>query len=189
MNDIVNEEQKTKKKDRFAIFILLLILFLTVSIGYAIVSTNLTINGSTVLKRSEWNVHLENPRVTSGSSFVQSGPTITSNGTIVSFGIALDRVNDLFELSADVYNEGTMDAKLSSFVKSGLTTEQEEYVEYDVTYADGTALSAGDVISAGERVTVKAKVKYVKLFPINEDDLTDTHVDVSLVFKLDYVQN
>jgi len=182
------EEKQERKRDKLPLIILILLLLLTVTVGYSVVSTNLTINGNSSFRRSEWNVHMENIKVVTGSNLVVTSPTVTSNGTIISFAVDFNIVNDTFEFTTDVYNEGTIDAKLSSLVKSGLTSEQEEYVEYDITYADGRPINVNDVLNAGEKAKIKVKLKYLKLFPIDEDDFSNSMVTVSVVFKLDYVQ-
>ena len=182
------EEKKKKIRDNISIIVFILLMLISVTIGYAIVSTNLTINGITNLKRSEWKVHFDNVRQGVGSEFVVVAPTATSNGTIINFSVDMNKKDDVYEFTVDVYNEGTIDAELSNYLKVGLTSEQEEYVDYDLTYDDGSALNVGDKLFAGERKKLKVRVKYLKLFPINEDDLTDTAVQVNLSFKVDYVQ-
>ena len=185
------EEEKIIKKDkrrvRTIIFFLLLLLMM-VTIGYSIVATNLSINGITSIKRSEWIIHFDNIRILTGEDLTVEPPSFTNNSTIVDFSIKLDRANDLYEFLVDVYNEGTIDAKLSNYIKTGLSDEQLEYVDYGLSYSDGSELNEGDVVLAGERKTIKVKVKYLKLLPIDEEDMNNKREEVNLSFKVDYVQ-
>ena len=147
------------------------------------------INGTTNIRRSEWDVHFSDLNVITGSNLTVVAPSINSNATIINFSINLDKVNDLYELVAEIYNEGTIDAKVSGYTKLGLTAEQEEHVEYNVTYLDGTPINEGDYLRAGEKKKIKLKVKYLQLLPINEDDLNDLYETVNLTFKIDYIQS
>ena len=125
MNKIKEKEERNKKN--YVIF-LIIILLLFISIGYSLVSSNLVINGVTNIRRSEWNVHFSNVNVTNGNELTVVPPTINNTGTIVNFSVNLDNVDDKYEFVVEVYNEGTIDAKVLDCVKIGLTQEQEQYV-------------------------------------------------------------
>ena len=88
-----------------------------------------------------------------------------------------------------MFNEGTIDAKVTDCIKLGLSQEQEEYVDYKITYLDDSSINEGDILRAGEKKKLKVSVRYLKLLPINESDLTDLYETVNLSFKVDYVQN
>ena len=185
MNKIKEKEERNKKN--YVIF-LIIILLLFISIGYSLVSSNLVINGVTNIRRSEWNVHFSNVNVTNGNELTVVPPTINNTGTIVNFSVNLDNVDDKYEFVVEVYNEGTIDAKVLDCVKIGLTQEQEQYVNYNVTYLDGSSINEGDVLNAGEKKKIKVSVEYLQLMPINEDDLTDMYEVVNLSYKIDYIQ-
>ena len=185
MNKIKEKEERNKKN--YVIF-LIIILLLFISIGYSLVSSNLVINGVTNIRRSEWNVHFSNVNVTNGSELTVVPPTINNTGTIVNFSVNLDNVDDKYEFVVEVYNEGTIDAKVLDCVKIGLTQEQEQYVNYNVTYLDGSSINEGDVLNAGEKKKIKVSVEYLQLMPINEDDLTDMYEVANLSYKIDYIQ-
>lgn len=181
-------EKKKTKIDSLIIFILAFFLIISVSVGYAVVSTNLKINGSSNLRRNEWNIHYANLNTVTGANLVVTAPHYDSSGTIIDFKINLDNEDDLYEFTVDIVNEGTIDAKVNNLVKTGITAEQEEYLEYDLTYNDGSSINTGDLLRAGETKKVKVKVKYVKLLPIDENNLVNAREEIDLSFILDYVQ-
>ena len=182
----IKEKEERNKKNYVIFFIIILLLF--ISIGYSLVSSNLVINGVTNIRRSEWNVHFSNVNVTNGSELTVVPPTINNTGTIVNFSVNLDNVDDKYEFVVEVYNEGTIDAKVLDCVKIGLTQEQEQYVNYNVTYLDGSSINEGDVLNAGEKKKIRVSVEYLQLMPINEDDLTDMYEVANLSYKIDYIQ-
>lgn len=185
MNKIKEKEERNKKN--YVIF-LIIILLLFISIGYSLVSSNLVINGVTNIRRSEWNVHFSNVNVTNGNELTVIPPTINNTGTIVNFSVNLDNVDDKYEFVVEVYNEGTIDAKVLDCVKIGLTQEQEQYVNYNVTYLDGSSINEGDVLNAGEKKKIKVSVEYLQLLPLDENDLTNNYEVANLSYKIDYIQ-
>ena len=185
-NETVKESNSSSRKN--AIFIIILLL-LCVSTGYSLVSSNILINGTTNIRRSEWDVHFDDVSVITGNNLTVVPPTINNTGTIINFSMNLDKANDLYELVAEVYNEGTIDAKVTDCTKLGLTQEQEQYVNYSITYLDGSPINEGDILRAGEKKKLKVTVKYLQLLPINEDDLSDLYEIVNLAFKVNYIQN
>ena len=185
MNKIKKKEERNKK-NYVIFFIIILLLF--ISIGYSLVSSNLIINGITNIRRSEWNVHFSNVNVTNGNELTVVPPTINNTGTIVNFSVNLDNVDDKYEFVVEVYNEGTIDAKVLDCVKIGLTQEQEQYVNYNVTYLDGSSINEGDVLNAGEKKKIKVSVEYLQLMPFNENDLTNNYEVANLSYKIDYIQ-
>ena len=185
MNKIKKKEERNKKN--YVIF-LIIILLLFISIGYSLVSSNLVINGVTNIRRSEWNVHFSNVNVTNGNELTVIPPTINNTGTIVNFSVNLDNVDDKYEFVVEVYNEGTIDAKVLDCVKIGLTQEHEQYVNYNVTYLDGSSINEGDVLNAGEKKKIKVSVEYLQLLPLDENDLTNNYEVANLSYKIDYIQ-
>ena len=153
------DEKKTKRKNEDNIFVIsvIILLLITVTIAYSLVSTSLNINGITHIRRSEWNVHLDSVNTVTGRDLIVTAPTIDNSSTIINFAINLNKPEDIYEFTVDAYNEGTVDAKVSSVVKAGLSTEEEQYVDYAITYADGSEIQPDDFLGAGERRKLKVK--------------------------------
>ena len=86
-----------RKKKKSLIFIIT-ILIMCFGIGYAYLTTTLSINGVTDVDANNWNVYFDNVQITDGSvtgDQVTTAPSIDSIGTTVSYHI---RVASIFEL-------------------------------------------------------------------------------------------
>ena len=71
-----------KKSKKRLNYLLVIILLLLVSVGYAILSTNLNIVGSSQISAPTWDIHWENVQVKTGSVSATT-PTIDTNKTTV----------------------------------------------------------------------------------------------------------
>ena len=110
----------------------ILVCVFTLTIAYAALSAVLTISGSAEVVASNWDIHLENARVISGS-VSKNAPSI--NGNTLSFNAHLDVPGDYYEFVVDVVNEGTIDAMIDSIVVTPtLTDSQKKYLKYEVKY-------------------------------------------------------
>ncbi len=69
-----------KRKNMYS---LLVVLFLCLGLGYAALTTNLSINGTAHVDNATWNIYWDNVQVTTGSVTAPT-PTI-SNQTTVSY--------------------------------------------------------------------------------------------------------
>ena len=66
--------KRRRKKNLLFLFILLL---LFISMGYALISTQLIINGETTISRNVWSVYWDNPVVAEGS-VVETLPVLSA---------------------------------------------------------------------------------------------------------------
>lgn len=158
----------------------LLIAVFCVSIGFAALSTGLTIQGTATAKTTKWEVGLANPTKTGGVT-PTTAPTIS--GTTLSYAVSLNQPGDYYEFTVQVKNTGSIDAKLSA---APTITGTSTYMTHTVTYSDGTAVAANDTLAAGATKTLKVKVVY-------NTNLTAAQLptaDSSTTFKiaLNYVQ-
>ena len=117
------------KRTFFGMFVFLF--FAIFGVGYAYLTTNLSIDGTSSIKGSKWDVHFENVQVKEGS--VETEEPVISDDTTVSFNATLENPGDFYEFTVDVVNEGTLDARISSVeVLPVLTEEEKEYFNYEV---------------------------------------------------------
>ena len=152
-----------KRMDR--LFILVIVCFAFLGIGYSYISTSLNINGTANVTAASWDVHFDNLNVTDGSVTTTTPADITSDTTI-EFAATLEEPNDFYEFTVDVKNEGTMDAMIDSFsISPELTTAQAKYLEYTVTYSDGVELEDKQELKVGTTETLKVRFSYIE----NED--------------------
>lgn len=175
---------KKTKKNLVIAFVLLLMI--GISLGYAAISSNVNINGTTDINSNKWEIYFDNVVETTGSVTATSAAAVQTDKTVVEFDIDLGEPGDFYEFTVDVVNNGTLDAMVSEVVKSGLSTEQAVYLSYDVTYEDGTAISKCDEIAAGATKTLKVRVEYRT--DITAEQLPTTAQSLTLTFEADYVQ-
>ena len=77
------------KKNLYKSIILLVIL--VIGIGYAYLTSNLSISGQTEVVANTWDIHFENLNVKDGSVTASTPATIDSNETSITYAITLSR--------------------------------------------------------------------------------------------------
>ena len=158
----------------------LFLLFVSFGVGYAYLTTNLSIDGISNLKGSKWDVHFDNINVTEGS--VETEDPVISDDTTVSFNATLENPGDFYEFNIDVVNEGTLDARISSVeVLPVLTEEEKEYFNYEVDYTTDLDVTEDDLLLAGRTRTIKITFEYLE----NDDENNYPDTDKEFEFKLD----
>ena len=163
-------------------------MILLVGIGYAFLSTNLNITGTTVLKDNRWDIHLENVVVTTGS-VSSTLPTLDTNRTTVSYSVSLNTPGDFYEFTVDAKNDGSIDGMIESFtslLNGNPITTLPNALEYSVTYSDGVEIENNQILEAGEKETFKVRVAYKRDIEIG--DLPSIETTLNLVFTITYVQ-
>ena len=121
---------------RRTIITILVILLLTISMGYAALSTTLSINGSSRINNATWNVFWSNVQVKSGS-VTASTPTIDSSKTTVTYDVTLNNPGDFYEFTVDANNTGSIDAMIdtvTSKLNGSAITTLPNYLYYYVSY-------------------------------------------------------
>lgn len=165
--------KKIRRKVNKPLLYFVFFVFASVTVGYAALSTTLSITGKGTLSKNSWDIHFENlVIVDNGASVVTTAPTIDSTKTKVSFNITLSKPGDTYEFTVDAVNKGTIDAMLSGFSATSLTTDQQKYLTYTVTYSDGATISTKDYLKKGTSETIRVRVRF-------KDDLTVTDLPSS----------
>ncbi|MBQ2640159.1 MAG: hypothetical protein IJF92_05330 [Bacilli bacterium] len=172
------------KKKRNMYLLIVFVVALVIGIGYAILSNNLNIAGSTNIKDNTWNIHFENLNVTSGSVSATT-PTI-SNGTNITYTVTLDKPGDYYEFSVDVKNAGSIDAMISGISNTGLTSEQKKYMTYSATYDSGVDIAEKQELKANSKERIRVTVRY--RYDINVSDLPSEEKVLNLTLNMNYVQ-
>ena len=180
--------KKTKRRATY----LLLLLILCISVGYAILQSNLTINGTAHMNNPTWDIHWNNVQVTNGSvtgSNVTSPATIDSAKTTVSYSIKLPKPGDFYEFNVDAVNEGTIDGMIdviSSKLNNVEITTLPAYLNYSITYSDGTPIQANQELKASTTETYKVRVEFKK--DITNEQLPESTQTLNLNFSVNYKQ-
>ena len=171
-----------RKNNKFIIFILILF----ISIGFAYLSTNLYINGTSIVKRTTWSVYFDNIENESTTGEINTNATISTDKKEVDFEVTFDKPGDTYTFNVDVVNDGTLDAMLESFKIEGLE-EQADYMNWYVYYDDGIQLNKFDLLKAGTRDTLLVVVNFEEDVDINYLPTTEA-VSSNLKFIANYVQ-
>ena len=173
--------KKIRRKVNKPLLYFVFFVFASVTVGYAALSTTLSITGKGTLSKNSWDIHFENlVIVDNGASVVTTAPTIDSTKTKVSFNITLSKPGDAYEFTVDAVNKGTIDAMLSGFSATSLTADQQKYLTYTVTYGDGATISTKDYLKKGTSETIRVKVRF-------KEDLTSAET-LNLTATFVYVQ-
>lgn len=143
--------------------IVLLVLILFISIGFAVLTANFSLTTNLSFRENTWDVHFENAKVLDSSTALNNSVTLdTNNKTSISFETTLAKPSDYIDFSFYVVNNGTIDAQLNS-ITTTLTTEQQEYITYNITYdLNNTAVANNDYLYRGQsrKINVHFEYKY-----------------------------
>ena len=170
-------------------YLLVIVLLLFVSVGYAILSTNLNILGSSQISAPTWDIHWENVSVKTGSVSATI-PTIDTAKTTVNYSVTLSIPGDYYEFTVDAVNAGTIDGMISVISNKLNGTEittLPSYLEYKVTYEDGVDIAPNHLLVANSSEKYKVHVGYKK--DISVSDIPATPQTLNLSFSVTYVQS
>ena len=157
------------KKQRKILLYLLVVLGLT--IGFALLSTTLKINGTASIKSNNWDIHWDSSSISVNQDSVDTTlPTVSkgeSDNDTVSFNVELNLPGDFYEFEIDAVNSGSIDGALDTITTKVYNSSDEElktedipeYLKYSVTYDDGTP-TTGDILKHGESKTYKVRVEF-----------------------------
>ena len=176
-----------KKSNNKGLITLVLIAVFGISLGYAAISRTLTITGTSGIRNNSWDVHFENVSVTTGSVTASIPAAIGTGSTSVNYEISLGVPGEFYEFTVDVKNGGSVPAKISGNpVLSGVSTNQDVYINYTVNYADGTEIKENDELAPNATKTLKVRVEFDK--NITQDQLPTSNETLNLGFSMNYIQ-
>lgn len=143
--------KKTKKN---YLIIALIVILLTLAVGYAAFSGTLTISG-TATANGTWDIHFANASVTP-----EEGNTATINtegeSDTLTVSVNLAYPGDGATVSVDIVNEGSVDAKLTGFTVKGtgdtsFTNSGNEYKD-DAIKVTVPNMTTGEVVAGSDGV-------------------------------------
>lgn len=194
-NNVVNKGDfmQKRKNNQKVIISLLLIIVLLMTVGYALYTEDLTINGTTNIGASTWDVHFDTNSYKESDGSV-SAITHDLQNTSMTYTVTLNKPGDFYEFSINVLNLGTFDAKLDAILLSTLTEQQKKYLTYTVNYGNTayteTANDLTDIILSKQTGSESVKVRVEYIFPENETDLpVSGESNISLTLTLSYSQS
>ena len=169
-------------------YIMLFIALFGMSFGYATLNTTLIINGTSAIQKNTWDIHFENLKINKGSVTATTEPTITESNKISNFTFVLDKRGDFYEFTIDIINNGTLDAMIDSIEKTpALTSEQEKYLIYTITYENDEEIKKNHLIKINEFVRIKVRVEFKN--DITASDLPQTQQVLNLGLHINYIQD
>lgn len=144
-----------------------------ITIAYSAGKTVLEIKGSAKVETASWDIHFENLSSSSGGLATYTNPTLTLT-SLSNFDIKFDVTGDYVTFIFDVVNDGSIPAKLSSYVlktpscsaSGGVNLNVNgcnyinDFLIQTVSYEDGTAVKTGDYIGVGEKRRIKYTISY-----------------------------
>jgi hypothetical protein len=172
--------------------LLLFILLVSISMGYALLSTTLTINGTSNIKGNTWDIHFANLQVTDGSVSIGTGDVaaaIQSSTTDITYTVTLNEPGDFYEFTVDALNAGSIDGMVESVtskLNDTVITTLPAYLDYSVSYSDGVTISPNQYLKAGETETYKVRIEFKK--DIESTDLPTSVQTLTLDFGVAYIQ-
>ena len=98
--------RRNRKNNLILIFVALLSV---IGLGYALLSTTLSINGTTNVSSASWNIYWDNIVLGSNNvTDITTPATISTGKTEVSFNVNFKEPGDTYEFTVDAVNDGSM---------------------------------------------------------------------------------
>ena len=178
--------RKVKRKD-FYIFLIGVFLFL--GIGYAFLTTDLSINGTATMVSNSWDIHFDNLSVQNGSVSIGTGDTVATitSPTTISFAVTLAQPGDYYEFLVDIVNDGTLPGVISSIDVTPSTAVNSNIFGYSYTYTNNKKVKVGDIVDPSSFKTTDFKVFYKT--DIEESDLPDSDVQQTITVTITFEQS
>ncbi len=182
-----------KKQENQKLIAIVIVLLMLISIGYAALTTTLTINGTANIGQTSWLVYFTNVVPNANNNVVQvvTEPTTTGKTTTtLNWAVNMDTPGQRYEFTVDAVNEGSIDAMIGAetenLITQGLSTAQKKYLDYTVTYINGVAVEKNDKLAAGETKTLKVRLEFKE--DVNAADLPTDAQTINLSYSMNYVQ-
>ena len=174
------------RKTLSLVLCLVLVSVFTLTIAYSALSAVLTINGNARVSAADWDIYLNNPRVTNGSA-TTNVPEIKTSSTL-EFSTILNMPGDFYEFTVDVVNGGDIDAMIENVVKTpDLTVEQAKFLKYEVSYQNDEAITTKQLLAKDTTMPIKVRIEYRK--DLSNSDLPTGQVVLDLALTLEYIQS
>jgi len=171
------------KSKRSFFIALILLLGVAMTIGYAVLSQTLKINGNTGIAANSWIIYFDNLVERPGTMEATLPAKINAAKDRIDFSITLDKPGDNYTFETDIVNDGTIDAMIDSVSLSGIPASLNGIVEWKVNYLDGTELRKCDELLANTKRRIKVVVNYNK-----DIDALPEATDMELSLEVKYVQ-
>lgn len=187
--------RRTSFKSLF--LIVLAVSIFGLGIAYALLSTTLTISGTTTVSAATWDIHFSNLSASKTGDATYTLPQV-SDTSLTDYEIILTKPGDSVSFSFDIVNGGTINSSLASLVKgtpscSGVagsstgTTDAPivcNNITYSFTYEDGSSITIGDSLNKNVTKRVKLTLSYnssAAQVPVN--DVAISNLDITMIYS------
>jgi len=182
-----------RRNNNKLLFSIIAILILFIGIGYAYLTSNLSITGSATISNNTWDIHFNNIVVDTNSVPVDTGyqaATINpSDPTKITYSVKLNKPGDYYAFNVDIVNAGSIDGMIESIiskVNNQDISNLPSYLTYSISYLDGDPLMNNFLLSANTTETIKVKIEFKE--NINEEDLLDSSETLNFSLDINYTQ-
>ena len=162
---------------------ILILLLSAVTVGFALIFSDLNINGIGHILAPKWDIHWDSESVVVSSKSVSGEVEVNDKEDEVGFTANLHVPGDIYEFTIDAVNEGTIDGMITSVDTIFYDENDEEielpyYLEYDVVNADDDKqLSEYQTLLANQSKKYKVRLEYSRR--INNEDLPDEQINLT----------
>ena len=160
--------------------LIVIALILCISIGFAYLSANLSINGSFVFKKASFDVHFEDA-VVGDNDIINPTISIDTDKTSLTIGGQFDLPGNKATYNFNVVNGGTIDAVVEDIAVTGLDSSMEDVFSYKVRFIDGGYTMKRHIIRAGE--TKAAEIVFTYNEDVDEFNTTPISISITPTFK------
>lgn len=164
--------------------LVIFLLLLVISVGFAYLNTTLSINGNTKIKGNTWDVHFNNVEIHPGSVSASAPVIDSTNKTSIDYNVDLNVPGEFYEFTVDVVNAGSIDAMIDEVVYPVIDSKYTGIIDYYITYESGDLLAKNDLLKAGKSIKLKVYTGY----NANNSNLIGSEVSLELDFSVKYVQ-
>ena len=176
-----------RRKNNSFIIITIFLIILGITLGYALIQSDIEINGLTNIGNNTWDIHFANVVVSENSLTPVSGATINpQDNTKINYTIVLDKPGDFYEFTVDIVNAGTLPGEISLSTVSGIDPTYEDIIEYSINYTNGNPIQVGDILNDGESKTIRVRTYFSE--DIDVDELPEDDFNLNLVLNITYIQ-
>lgn len=154
--------EKKKKNYKAVVIAVILLLVLTISVGYAALSGNILVKGTTKVKANSWGLEAKNiANVKANGETVQSDATgypvidnkyttgSTNDKIAITYTAELSAPGDTYEFEFTVENKGSLPVQLSQAPTTSYTDETVDITPY-------VELTIEKVVPEGNNVTISS---------------------------------
>lgn len=166
------------------IFIILIVI--VISIGFAYLSSNLSISGLVGYKENSWKIFFDNIFIQDSIDSSTENIAINEDKTSIDYSVNLKKPGEKYTFLVDVVNDGTIDAMLDNLEITGLTEEIKKFIDVKVTYADGKELTNKDLLEKKGKVKIKVETSFKSNIEITNLPTVDGSLNFTV--SLDYIQ-